>query len=86
MCSNTSSIVIHILPLTDAAFTFDNSEYCAKGSVLPNYIMNPGGSFTAAAGISINSLTGQLNLDACVPGGPYDVIYTSPGCPETDTF
>jgi len=86
LCSNTSSIVIHILPLTDAAFTFDNSAYCAKGSTLPNYIMNPGGSFTAAAGISINALTGQLNLDACTPGGPYNIIYTSPGCPETDTF
>ncbi len=86
LCSSVSSIVVHILPLTDAAFTFDNSEYCAKGSALPNYIMNPGGSFTAAPGLVINATTGQLSLDLSIPGGPYDVMYTSSGCPETDTF
>jgi len=85
-CSNTSSTVIEILPLTDAAFSFDNSAYCATGTVNPDMILNPGGSFTADAGLSINGSTGQLNLAACAPGGPYAVYYTSPGCPETDTF
>lgn len=86
LCSNSLSIVINILPLTDAAFSFDKSEYCAEGDVLPDYILNPGGSFTADPGISINASTGLINLSASIPGGPYEIIYTSPGCPETDTF
>lgn len=85
-CSNTSTVVIEILPLTDAAFTFDNVAYCATGSTSPNMVLNPGGTFSAMAGISINAATGAINLAACTPGGPYEVYYTSPGCPETDTF
>lgn len=85
-CSNSSSLVIEVLPLTDAAFTYANSAYCPYGTAMPNMVLNPGGSFSAAAGISINSSTGEINLNACTPGGPYEVYYTSPGCPETDTF
>ena len=84
-CSNASSEIIEILPLTDAAFTFSDAAYCATGITSPNIILNPGGSFTAEPGISINSSTGEINLAASTPGGPYAVYYTSPGCPETDT-
>ena len=86
LCSNTFSILINIMPLTDAVFTFDNTAYCAKGTVLPNYILNAGGSFISDPGLSINNLTGEINLAASTPGGPYGIFYTSPGCPETDTF
>jgi len=86
LCSSSSSIVIEILPLTDASFTYDKAAYCAIGTVLPNFILNPGGSFTADPGISINGTTGEINLIACTPGGPYVVSYTSPGCPATQTF
>lgn len=85
-CSNTSSIVIEVLPLTDAAFTFDNIAYCPYGTTAPNMVLNPGGTFSADPAISINTSTGSIDLDACTPGGPYEVYYTSPGCPETDTF
>lgn len=86
LCSNTSSVIINILPLTDAAFSFDKSTYCATGTVLPDYVLNPGGTYSAMAGLSVNALTGEVNLAACTPGGPYEIYYTSPGCPETDTF
>jgi gliding motility-associated-like protein len=86
LCSDNSSIVIEILPLTDATFTYDKDAYCAVGTVNPNYILNPGGSFTADPGLSINATTGAINLALSTPGGPYTVSYTSPGCPETKTF
>ncbi len=86
LCSTVSSIIINILPLTDAAFSYADIDYCATGTELPNSILNPGGTFSSVAGISINASTGELNLAACTPGGPYAIYYTSPGCPETDTF
>ncbi|HMZ88250.1 MAG: gliding motility-associated C-terminal domain-containing protein [Chitinophagales bacterium] len=84
-CSNSTSVVIEIMPLTDAAFSYLLPAYCATGTTLPNMILNPGGTFSAMAGISINAATGELNLAACTPGGPYEIYYTSPGCPEVDT-
>ncbi len=85
-CSENSSVVINVLPYTDAAFSYADFEYCAYSNVSPNYILNPGGTFSADAGISINASTGEINLGASTPGGPYDIIYTSSGCIESDTF
>lgn len=86
LCSDNSTLVIEILPLTDASFSYDKDTYCATGTVTPDYVLNPGGSFTADPGLSINGTTGAINLAASTPGGPYTVSYTSPGCPETKTF
>jgi len=85
-CSDNSSIIINVLPFTDAAFAYANSAYCATGTVSPSYVLNPGGSFSADAGISINAFSGEINLGASISGGPYDVVYSSPGCTESDTF
>ena len=30
--------------------------------------------------------TGAINLSGSTPGGPYNIIYNSPGCTEQDTF
>lgn len=85
-CNDILSLVINVLPYTDAAFSYSDFEFCAYSSISPNYILNPGGTFSASAGISINSSTGEINLAASTPGGPYDIVYTTTGCTESDTF
>lgn len=85
-CNDMQSLTINVLPYTDAAFTYSDIEYCAYSNVSPNYILNPGGTFTAPAGVSINASTGEINLGASTPGGPYDIVYTTTGCTESDTF
>ena len=86
LCSSSSSIIIEILPLTDATFSYSSGAFCATGETLPNYVLNPGGSFTADPAVVIDGATGEIDLAASTPGGPYTISYTSPGCPETQTF
>lgn len=83
-CQNSSFETVTILPVTDANFSYDDTIYCQDGLITPS-IDYPGGVFTAEPGISINSLTGEINLEASSSGGPYEIYYASPGCGETDT-
>ena len=86
-CSNSSTQTITIDALLDAAFSYPDIEYCATGSILPLSVTNPGGNFTAPAGVIITPASGSIDLAASTPGGPYNIVYTSPGlCGESDTF
>lgn len=85
LCSSNSTRNVTIEPFTDAYFYYDSIAYCNYGNITP-VILNPGGNFVASAGLSINSTTGEINLLASAPGGPYSVFYNSPGCTEQDTF
>jgi gliding motility-associated-like protein len=84
-CSSSSSEVVTIEAFTDAYFEYDASAYCPVGSILPT-IDNPGGTFNAVAGLDMDLTTGAINLSGSTPGGPYNIIYNSPGCTEQDTF
>lgn len=84
-CSSVSEFDITIDTVTDAYFYFDTDGYCNYGTAIP-FILHPGGTFSASTGLSINTVSGEINLDASVAGGPYSVFYNSPGCTEQDTF
>jgi gliding motility-associated-like protein len=84
-CSSSSSETVTITDFTDAYFEYDTTEYCNEGTAVP-FIQNPGGSFIAPAGISMDLVSGELNMAASSPGGPYAILYNSPGCTEQDTF
>ncbi|MFN3940511.1 MAG: hypothetical protein ACK4IY_07970, partial [Chitinophagales bacterium] len=85
LCSSSGTQSVTVEPFTDAYFYYDSAAYCNYGNITP-YIMNPGGSFVASPGLSLNTSTGDINLLASTPGGPYPVYYNSPGCTEQDTF
>ena len=87
-----SDVTVTANPQEDATFTYSASSYCADDSD-PNPV-NPtptisgtiGGVFSSTAGLSINSSTGQVDLDASTPG-TYTITYSTPGanCSATST-
>lgn len=80
-CKATGTFIATVV-LTDAVvpvveFAFD-SEYCyGSANALPQTAagFTAGGSFTAESGLVINSVTGEIDMVASVPG-TYSVTYT----------
>jgi len=67
-------------PLQNAAFSYANPGYCQTGSdPTPVIYGNTGGMFSAPAQISINPLTGAIDVSASTVGGPYTITYTNAG-------
>jgi len=75
-------------PLQNAAFSYSNPGYCQTGSdPTPVIYGNTGGMFSAPAQVSINPLTGAIDVSASTVGGPYTITYTTAGpCAGTATF
>ena len=81
----TSQITITALPI--ATFSYPGTPYCQTASN-PSPVLSPGataGTFSASpAGLTINSVSGEINLTGSSPG-TYTVTNTIPagnGCPE----
>ena len=74
--------------LEDPAFTYPASDYCIDAAnPTPVITGDPGGTFSSTPGISLNSVTGQINLAASTPA-TYTVTYTTPDlvCFASATF
>ena len=90
-CGNSTasaSVVVTVTPLDDPTFTYSSSSYCVNGAdPFPTISGLAGGTFTSAAGLFVNSSTGEVLLSSSTVGGPYTVTYTTNGtCPNTGTF
>jgi hypothetical protein len=73
--------------LQNAGFSYAQTAYCQSASnPSPTITGVAGGTFTSAAGLSINSSSGVINLTGSTPG-TYTVTYTTPGptCQGTST-
>ena len=85
---NPITVNIAINVNDNAAFTYSSSTYCKTGVSNPTPTITglPGGSFSSSpAGLSINAITGTINLSGSTLG-TYAVSYTSNGiCPITTT-
>lgn len=88
-CSATSATTTIIInPSDDAAFTYSSATYCQSGSIqLPTITGLPGGAFTSVpSGLSINPVTGAINLSLSALG-VYTLSYsTNGGCPSTSSI
>ncbi|WP_152270224.1 T9SS type B sorting domain-containing protein [Agriterribacter humi] len=85
--SNISAAVqIAADPLPPAAISYDQSPYCGTGTATVTQTGQPGGTYSASSGLSINTATGVVNLAASKPGS-YTVNYTfsSGACTGTVT-
>jgi gliding motility-associated-like protein len=75
--------------LEDASFTYPDNTYCqTQLNPSPTVTGTPGGTFTASpAGLSINAVSGLINLGASTPG-TYTITYTTPDpiCFDTEQF
>jgi gliding motility-associated-like protein len=81
--SASSTVTITALPSAD--FNYSSPVYCInEGNVMPVFTSGSAGTFTSAAGISIDPLSGEINLGASSTGS-YVITNTIPatnGCSE----
>ncbi len=83
-CPNASDVAVTITALDDASFSYADSLYC-KGHSNPTPTITglSGGTFSAPSGLSIDSDTGTIDINASTPG-LYTVTYTTAGtCPNS---
>lgn len=87
-CSgNPITVTITVNVNDDAGFTYASATYCNPGiNPTPTITGLPGGSFSSApAGLSINAVTGTVNLGSSALG-TYVISYTTNGtCPITNS-
>ncbi len=71
--SSTVTITAGTNPVTQ--FSFEDDTYCSgANSIFPQGTFEPGGSFSAPAGLVINGTTGEINIAGSTPG-TYQIVY-----------
>jgi gliding motility-associated-like protein len=88
VCTAFTTHTIIISDTRSAYFEYASSSFCGNlGFISPSVLATTGGTFTALpAGLSINSLTGLINLNASAPN-IYNIRYVSSGvCKDTAYF
>ncbi|MEI8291499.1 MAG: MBG domain-containing protein, partial [Verrucomicrobiota bacterium] len=71
--STTASVTINALPV--ASISYGGSPYCATGTASVTRTGQSGGVYSSTAGLSINAVSGAVNLGASTPG-TYTVTYS----------
>src|SRR6201989_2445550 len=61
-CSNTTTTSITINALPTATINYAGSPYCAGGAATVTQTGTTGGTYTAAAGVVIDAVTGDIDL------------------------
>ena len=84
LCTSSSVFTVTIDSVVNASFGYSDTGFCQVGEAVPD-VLNAGGVFSSVPGISIDPVSGIINLEASTTGGPYEIYYASPGCSETDT-
>ena len=74
-CSSSATTQIYIYPLPTATITYPGSPYCAVGSASVNLTGTSGGTFSSDPGLSINQVSGTINLAASTTG-EHTITYT----------
>ena len=70
----------------DATFSFATNNYCQSGTdPTPSLSGVTGGTFSAPAGLSINTSSGEIDLSGSTPG-TYSVTYVTPNCGSSSNF
>ena len=78
-CPGTGTASITISAAPSAAFAYASATLCASGgTATPSITGTAGGTFSSAAGLSLNASTGAINLAAST-AGTYTVTYTVSG-------
>ncbi|CAG5079110.1 PKD domain-containing protein [Parvicella tangerina] len=87
-CSGTDVQTVTVNSPHDASFSYASATYCASASdPTPTVTGSATGTFSSTAGLSINSSTGAIDLDASTPGN-YTVTHTvgTGSCADAQTF
>ena len=86
-CVQTLTVQVTLLPDEDPSFSYAQDTFCVNGvDPLPIITGTGGGSFSSAAGLTLNGTSGLITLNSSSPG-TYTVTYTTPGqCSTSSTF
>ncbi|MFT5860333.1 MAG: hypothetical protein ACI865_002443 [Flavobacteriaceae bacterium] len=85
----SSDFQVEVVVSDDASFSYSQSNYLTSDpNPLPTIIGLPGGTFSEPSGnVSLNGLTGEIDLALSVIGGPYTIEYLTNGsCPSMESF
>lgn len=86
--SGRTAVVATVVPPPSATISYAGSPYCQNGgTAVVTRTGQAGGTYSSTAGLSINSVTGEVNLAGSTPG-TYTVTYTIPAsgpCPVSTT-
>ncbi|MFT6503562.1 MAG: hypothetical protein ACJASQ_003700 [Crocinitomicaceae bacterium] len=84
LCPNSSGVSVTVNATDNASFNYGASAYCVNDSdPTPTISGVAGGTFSAGPGLSINAVTGNIDVSVSVPG-TYTVTYTTAGtCPNS---
>ena len=74
-CFDIKPVVVTINPLPVATIAYTGTPYCTTGMAFVTLTGAGGGTFTSSLGLSLNAVTGDINLAASAPGF-YIVTYT----------
>ncbi len=85
-CYDNRSHVQNVNPQDDATFNYSSNTLCFSGPNPSPTVVTPGGTFTASpGGITINPMTGEIDLAMSTPG-TYTITYQTGGaCPDIST-
>lgn len=91
LCPETATFNVTINAEDDPSFNYASATYCATGTdPTANVTGTGGGTFSEGSGnvVFVNTATGEIDLSASTIGGPYNIVYTTPGpdCPNSTTF
>ena len=89
MCPDTDVEMVTLNAIDDASFSFAAQLYCQADSInpVPSSIATSGGTFSSTSGLSVNAMTGEIDLMASSIDSFHVLIYTTSGpCPSADTI
>jgi hypothetical protein len=87
ICPANSNLGVTIIALDDPTFSVSSASQCQNGTDITAGISGtPGGTFSAVpAGLSLNVVTGDIDVSASTAGA-YTLMYTTAGaCPDFST-
>ncbi|MBL1280881.1 MAG: T9SS type A sorting domain-containing protein [Fluviicola sp.] len=83
--SASSTFQVEITAQDDPSFSYGQPTYISTDpNPLPTVTGLTGGSFSESTGnVTLNSITGEIDLVTSLVGGPYQIVYTTNGnCPS----
>jgi hypothetical protein len=86
-CLDVKAVTVIINQLHSANFTYSSTTFCKSGpaKITPTITGVAGGTFSSTTGLSLNTNTGEINVNSSTAGN-YTVTYAVSGtCPNSST-
>ena len=74
-CITPATISVTVIAAPSAIISYPGSPYCSSGTATVSQTGTAGGIYSSTTGLTIDSSTGDINLNTCTPGS-YTVTYT----------